>query len=92
MGVRGLASYVRDAGSLGKPVSFDGAQVSRAVVDGWALAFYLYPSDVCGGDYREFADIVRAQCEAWRRLGLAITVIWDGTCTAFTGMGTDFSP
>jgi hypothetical protein len=85
MGIRGLTKYLYDAGSRGNPITFDEklGEESRVVVDAWALVFYLYSRAgidfVCGGDHREFASVLRAQCEAWRRCRMSITVVWDGT-------------
>lgn len=82
MGVRGLATYVRRS-SAGKSITFDSSKPRcRVVVDGWALVFHLYRQAgidaVCGGNFRDFSDAIQALCETWRRLGLIVTVVWDG--------------
>ncbi|WVQ81788.1 hypothetical protein IAT38_003913 [Cryptococcus sp. DSM 104549] len=89
MGVRGLQTFVREnRGSLCRSVLLPETseqEVERGhmpiIVDAWGVIFQLYQDSLpwtSGGEYLRFYQLTKALVNAWRRVGLEPTFVFDG--------------
>ncbi|ORX34024.1 hypothetical protein BD324DRAFT_638071 [Kockovaella imperatae] len=88
MGVRGLATFIKDnRQSLCsyRQFSEDVAGPSSRipiVIDAWGLVFQLYLSCLpwaSGGEYLRFSRLIKRFVDAWRKVGLEPVIVFDGT-------------
>jgi len=93
MGVRGLTAFIDRCSSAWdvqavKPVTPEEvkagkARVIKLVVDGMAMLYHLYFTNnfncVCGGQYAQFAEHVRAYVVGLQKCGFSLFVVMDGT-------------
>ncbi|KAH8552195.1 XPG domain containing-domain-containing protein, partial [Umbelopsis sp. PMI_123] len=84
MGVRGLASYIRDQPGLGKRVDLkSGADLeTKFFIDGNAYIHHLYVSSdldwVHGGQYAELADLFISHLKQMQATGIDLKIYFDG--------------
>ncbi|KEP48114.1 XPG domain protein [Rhizoctonia solani 123E] len=86
MGVRGLTTFLRDNRSaLSKQEIFKntpGASKRPLVIDGWSLIYALYYDSglpwVYGGEYENFAILVKNLVNAWIAVGFEPFFVFDG--------------
>ncbi|PVG02518.1 hypothetical protein CPB86DRAFT_870366 [Serendipita vermifera] len=91
MGVQGLTTYLREHNlaiskkvKLHKRDALDDVITPNVniVVDGWAFIYMWYYSSrlpwVYGGEYDQFAAVVRWTVEAWLSLGINLSFVFDG--------------
>ncbi|CAK5282415.1 unnamed protein product [Mycena citricolor] len=88
MGVLGLSTYLRENRRLSEAHRLDTRELLadriKIVVDGWSFIYDLYRSSglpwVYGGEYAAFGRLVRTVVEAWVRVGLEVSFVFDGPC------------
>ncbi|KAK1921691.1 hypothetical protein DB88DRAFT_498897 [Papiliotrema laurentii] len=91
MGVRGLQAFLKEnrqslCDSVHFPSTREGSSAAPdrtpIVVDAWGIIYQLYLDSLpwcSGGEYLRFYRLVRRLIEAWRKVGLEPTFVFDGS-------------